>query len=99
MDGIQEKQQVIVIGATNRPNALVFTFLLNPWIFKKDPALRRPGRFDREVEIGIPTKDGRSSILRIMLQTMPHILSEEEIVSLVDATHGISIICMKITLH
>src|SRR6266545_843314 len=45
MDGLQARGKVVVIGATNRPNAL-------------DPALRRPGRFDREIEIGVPDRDG-----------------------------------------
>src|SRR6476620_2413229 len=52
MDGLESRGKVVVIGATNRPDAL-------------DPALRRPGRFDREIEIGIPDKNGRSDILQI----------------------------------
>ena len=52
MDGLASRGKVVVIGATNRPDAL-------------DPALRRPGRFDREIEIGIPDKTGRSDILQI----------------------------------
>src|SRR5436309_6322742 len=51
MDGLQARGKVVVIGATNRPNAL-------------DPALRRPGRFDREIEIGVPDRDGRLEILQ-----------------------------------
>ena len=47
MDGMQGRDNVVVIGATNRRDAL-------------DPALRRPGRFDREIEIGVPDRDGRS---------------------------------------
>ena len=58
MDGLQARGKVVVIGATNRPNAL-------------DPALRRPGRFDREIEIGIPDKDGRLEILQIHTRGMP----------------------------
>ncbi len=58
MDGLESRGQVIVIGATNRPNAL-------------DPALRRPGRFDREIEIGIPDKKGRKEILQIHTRGMP----------------------------
>lgn len=50
MDGLESRGKVVVIGATNRPNAL-------------DPALRRPGRFDREIEIGVPDKAGRLEIL------------------------------------
>jgi transitional endoplasmic reticulum ATPase len=58
MDGMNERGKVIVIAATNRPNAV-------------DPALRRPGRFDREIEIGVPTKEGRSNILKIHTRNMP----------------------------
>ncbi|RLF99119.1 MAG: AAA family ATPase, partial [Thaumarchaeota archaeon] len=58
MDGLESRGQVIVIGATNRPNAL-------------DPALRRPGRFDREIEIGIPDRNGRKEILQIHTRGMP----------------------------
>jgi transitional endoplasmic reticulum ATPase len=58
MDGLEGRGSVIVIGATNRPNAL-------------DPALRRPGRFDREIEIGIPDKKGRTEILHIHTRGMP----------------------------
>ncbi|NVM27483.1 MAG: CDC48 family AAA ATPase [Candidatus Helarchaeota archaeon] len=58
MDGMKGRGSVIVIGATNRPNAL-------------DPALRRPGRFDREIEIGIPDKRGRREILQIHTRGMP----------------------------
>ncbi len=58
MDGLEGRGSVIVIGATNRPNAL-------------DPALRRPGRFDREIEIGIPDKRGRTEILQIHTRGMP----------------------------
>ncbi len=52
MDGLQSRGKVVVIGATNRPNAI-------------DPALRRPGRFDREIEIGVPDRDGRLEVLEI----------------------------------
>ncbi|MBI3090091.1 MAG: CDC48 family AAA ATPase [Candidatus Tectomicrobia bacterium] len=62
MDGLRERGQVIVIGATNIPNAL-------------DPALRRPGRFDRELVIGVPDTTGRQRILEIHTRGMP--LSEE----------------------
>jgi len=58
MDGLETRGQVIVIGATNRPNAL-------------DPALRRPGRFDREIEIGIPDRNARREILQIHTRGMP----------------------------
>jgi transitional endoplasmic reticulum ATPase len=58
MDGLQSRGKVVVIGATNRVNAL-------------DPALRRPGRFDREIEIGVPDKNGRLEILQIHSRGMP----------------------------
>ena len=58
MDGLEARGKVIVISATNRPNAI-------------DPALRRPGRFDREIEIKVPDKKGRTSILTIHTRNMP----------------------------
>ncbi len=58
MDGMESRGQVIVIGATNRVNSI-------------DEALRRPGRFDREIEIGVPSKKGRLDILRIHTRGMP----------------------------
>ncbi len=58
MDGLKTRGQVIVIGATNRPDSL-------------DPALRRPGRFDREIMIGIPNSEGRFEILQIHSRNMP----------------------------
>ena len=58
MDGLTERGNVIVLGATNRPDSL-------------DPALRRPGRFDREVEISVPNEDGRLEILLIHTRGMP----------------------------
>ncbi|BAA29778.1 CDC48 family AAA ATPase [Pyrococcus horikoshii] len=58
MDGLKGRGKVIVIGATNRPDAL-------------DPALRRPGRFDREIEVGVPDKQGRKEILQIHTRGMP----------------------------
>ncbi len=74
MDGLKSRGKVIVIGATNRVNSI-------------DPALRRPGRFDREVEISVPSKDGRLSILKIHTRGMPLMkdVNLEEIASL---THG-----------
>lgn len=62
MDGLEARGKVIVISATNRPNAI-------------DPALRRPGRFDREIEIKVPDKKGRKDILAIHSRNMP--LSED----------------------
>ena len=58
MDGLEERGQVIVIGATNRVDAL-------------DPALRRGGRFDREIEVGVPDKEGRKEILQVHTRGMP----------------------------
>ncbi|MCB9358828.1 CDC48 family AAA ATPase [Candidatus Woesearchaeota archaeon] len=58
MDGLKSRGKVVVIAATNIPNAL-------------DPALRRPGRFDREIEIAVPNKDGRLNILKIHTRNMP----------------------------
>ncbi|MAG39996.1 AAA family ATPase [Candidatus Pacearchaeota archaeon] len=58
MDGLASRGRVVVIGATNRPNAI-------------DPALRRPGRFDREVEIKVPDKEGRLQVLKIHTRGMP----------------------------
>ncbi len=58
MDGLQGRGQVIVIAATNRPDAI-------------DQALRRPGRFDREIEIGIPDRDGRKQVLQVHTRGMP----------------------------
>ncbi len=58
MDGLSGRGQVIVIGATNREDAI-------------DPALRRPGRFDREIEIGVPDRDGRMEVLQIHTRGMP----------------------------
>ncbi len=74
MDGLEGRGKVVVIGATNRPNAL-------------DPAIRRPGRFDREIEIGIPDRDGRLEILQIHTKGMP--LSEDvDMDKLASMTHG-----------
>jgi transitional endoplasmic reticulum ATPase len=58
MDGLEARGKVVVIAATNRPNAL-------------DPALRRPGRFDREIEIKVPDKRGRLEVLQIHTRNMP----------------------------
>jgi len=58
MDGLKSRGKVVVIAASNIPNAL-------------DPALRRPGRFDREIEIGVPTKAGRLSVMKIHTRNMP----------------------------
>lgn len=74
MDGLSGRGNVIVIGATNRVNAL-------------DPALRRPGRFDREVEIGVPDKPGRYEILQIHTRGMP-LAKDVDLKKLSETTHG-----------
>ena len=74
MDGLAGRGNVIVIGATNRPNAL-------------DPALRRPGRFDREIEIGTPDKRGRHEILLIHSRGMP-LARDVDLKVLAERTHG-----------
>lgn len=74
LDGIQGRDNVIVIGATNRPDAI-------------DPALRRGGRFDRELEIGVPDKNGRSEIIGIHTRGMP-ISDDFDVDWLLDNTHG-----------
>ncbi|MEM3550192.1 MAG: CDC48 family AAA ATPase [Candidatus Bathyarchaeia archaeon] len=74
MDGLSGRGNVIVIGATNRPGAL-------------DPALRRPGRFDREIEIGVPDKQGRHEILQIHTRGMP-LAEDVDLKKLAEITHG-----------
>ncbi len=74
MDGLESRGKVVVIGATNRPNSL-------------DEALRRPGRFDREIEIGIPDRDGRMEILEIHTKGMP-LAEDVDLSRLADRTHG-----------
>ena len=74
MDGLKPRGRVVVIGATNRPNAL-------------DPALRRPGRFDREIEIGVPNKQGRLEILQIHTRGMP-LADDVDLEYLASITHG-----------
>jgi transitional endoplasmic reticulum ATPase len=74
MDGLESRGQVIVIAATNRVDSV-------------DPALRRPGRFDREIEIGVPDERGREEILQIHTRGMP--LSDDvNLADLADETHG-----------
>jgi transitional endoplasmic reticulum ATPase len=74
MDGLEARGNIIVIGATNRVNAI-------------DPALRRPGRFDREIELGVPDKQGRHEILQIHTRGMP--LAENVVLKdLSSITHG-----------
>ena len=74
MDGLKSRGKVIVIAATNRPNAL-------------DPALRRPGRFDREIEIGVPDKKGRKEVLQIHTRNMP-IVEDVDLSHLAAITYG-----------
>lgn len=74
MDGLEARGKIVVIGATNRPNAL-------------DPALRRPGRFDREIEIGIPNNRGRMEILQIHTKGMP-MADDVDLEKINSLTHG-----------
>ncbi|MEM3856269.1 MAG: AAA family ATPase, partial [Saccharolobus sp.] len=74
MDGLENRGNVIVIAATNRPGAV-------------DPALRRPGRFDREIEIPLPDKQGRLEILQIHTRNMP-LSNDVDLEKLADVTHG-----------
>ncbi|MDG6220956.1 MAG: CDC48 family AAA ATPase, partial [Candidatus Thermoplasmatota archaeon] len=74
MDGLNPRNNVVVIGATNRVDSI-------------DPALRRPGRFDREIEIGVPDREGRKDILHVHTRGMP--LEEDfKIEEMVGVTHG-----------
>ncbi|NPA22531.1 MAG: CDC48 family AAA ATPase [Candidatus Micrarchaeota archaeon] len=73
MDGLESRGEVVVIGATNRPDDI-------------DEALRRPGRFDREIEIGIPDTKGRLEILKIHTRDMP--LKDVDLEKLAELTHG-----------
>jgi transitional endoplasmic reticulum ATPase len=74
MDGMQGRDNVVVIGATNRRDAL-------------DPALRRPGRFDREIEIGVPDREGRSEIMDVHTRQMP-IADDFDVGWVLDNTYG-----------
>lgn len=74
MDGLKARGKVVVIGATNRPDSL-------------DPALRRPGRFDREIEIGIPDKKGRHEVLLIHTRGMP-LAEDVDLKKFANMTHG-----------
>ena len=90
MDGLKQRGQVVVIAATNVPNLL-------------DPALRRPGRFDREIEIPIPDRDGREEILAIHTRGMP--LSEDvNMDEIANITHGyvgadLAALCREAAMH
>ncbi len=74
MDGLESRGKIVVIGATNRVNAL-------------DPALRRPGRFDREIEIGLPDRNGRLQILQIHTRGMP-VSDDVDLQDFADRTYG-----------
>jgi transitional endoplasmic reticulum ATPase len=74
MDGMSSRGKVVVIGATNRVNAI-------------DPALRRPGRFDREIELGVPDRNGRLEILQIHTRGMP-LSKDVNLEKLADISHG-----------
>jgi len=74
MDGMESRGKVVVIGATNRPDSL-------------DPALRRPGRFDREIEIGVPNRQSRLEVLQIHTRGMP-LSKDVDQEKLADVTHG-----------
>lgn len=90
LDGLKSRGKIIVIGATNIPNSL-------------DPALRRPGRFDREIELGVPNKEGRKEILQIHTRGMP-LAKNVEIDKIAEITHGyvgadISALCKESAMH
>ncbi len=74
MDGLKGRGRLIVIGATNRPDSI-------------DPALRRPGRFDREIEVGVPDREGRQEVLHIHTRNMPK-SDDFDLDQLADATYG-----------
>lgn len=94
MDGIGSEGhsgQLLVLGATNRPHAL-------------DPALRRPGRFDKELEVGVPGADERADILQKQLSLVPCSATAEELTQLADAAHGyvgadLAAVCKEAGLH
>src|SRR3989344_4518291 len=90
LDGLKSRGKVIVIGATNIPNAL-------------DPALRRPGRFDREIELGVPNKEGRKEILQIHTRGMP-LAKEIDLDKISEITYGyvgadIAALCKESAMH
>ncbi|KAG8134639.1 hypothetical protein E2320_007742, partial [Naja naja] len=94
MDGIGSEDnegQLLVLGATNRPHAL-------------DSALRRPGRFDKEIEIGVPNSQDRLDILRKVLSKTPHSLSASDLTQLADSAHGyvgadLAALCKEAGMH
>ncbi|HNW37728.1 MAG TPA: CDC48 family AAA ATPase, partial [Methanosarcina vacuolata] len=89
MDGLKSRGEVVVIAATNRPNSI-------------DEALRRGGRFDREIEIGIPDRNGRKQILLIHTRGMP--IQDVSLSEIADVTHGfvgadLSSLCKEAAMH
>ena len=74
MDGVKGRGQIVVIGATNRPNSL-------------DPALRRFGRFDREIELGVPDQEGRMEILAIHTKNMK-LAEDVDLEKVAEQIHG-----------
>lgn len=91
MDGIDASSSVMVLAATNIPNAV-------------DSALRRPGRFDKEVEIGIPTASSRADILNLSLAKIPNNLSADQKLYISSNTHGyvgadIQALCRESVFH
>lgn len=90
MDGLESRGQVVVIGATNRPNSL-------------DDALRRGGRFDREIELGIPDRNGREEILQVHTRGMP-LAEDVDLKNVAGRTHGfvgadLSSLCKEAAMH
>jgi transitional endoplasmic reticulum ATPase len=90
MDGLKSRGKVVVIAATNVPNLI-------------DPALRRPGRFDREIEIGIPDKQGRKEIFQIHTRRMP-LAKDVDLDKLAEITYGftgadIAAVCREAAMH
>lgn len=90
MDGISSRGRLVVIGATNRPNAI-------------DPALRRPGRFDREVALDVPSEEARIVILKGILKKMP-VGKDVDLGKLAKETNGyvgadLAALCREAALH
>nr|QNO43834.1 VCP-like ATPase [Methanosarcinales archaeon ANME-2c ERB4]QNO43926.1 VCP-like ATPase [Methanosarcinales archaeon ANME-2c ERB4]QNO44479.1 VCP-like ATPase [Methanosarcinales archaeon ANME-2c ERB4]QNO45211.1 VCP-like ATPase [Methanosarcinales archaeon ANME-2c ERB4] len=93
MDGLESRGEVVVIAATNRPNAI-------------DPAMRRGGRFDREIEVGVPDSDGRLEILQVHTRGMPldSDMQGRGMDELAEVTHGfvgadIASLCKEAAMH
>ncbi|KAF9586307.1 hypothetical protein BGW38_007192 [Lunasporangiospora selenospora] len=91
MDGVVSRGRVVVIAATNRPNAI-------------DPALRRPGRFDREVRIDVPDEGSRERIIQNLIKKVPHDLSTSDLKNLARMTNGfvgadLESLCRESALH